>query len=205
MNSGAAEVFELSFDPMFVYTCAAGAKARVRHLIRNRYYDPHSGRFTAEDPIGFTSGLNFYTYVRNNPTDFVDPLGLKTPCYWAGKTRIGSWETQTRSPLSTWKFEDARVENDPTEVGEGVPYMTLVCAWVREYYIEVYRHVLYLDEYWCESDCPHLRWRWYGLHTQTTNFEGGPGGEEKTYTSMGVPVDIEPINVALCQTIPPAP
>jgi RHS repeat-associated protein len=43
---------------------------------RARYYDPTIGRFLSEDPIGFGGGLNFYTYVGDSPTNFVDPFGL---------------------------------------------------------------------------------------------------------------------------------
>lgn len=51
---------------------------------RFRYYDPLIGRFTSEDPIQFQAGVNFYTYVRNNPVSFYDPLGLDTqkPNWW---------------------------------------------------------------------------------------------------------------------------
>jgi hypothetical protein len=31
-----------------------------------------------EDPLGFEAGVNFYTYVQNNPINFNDPMGLKT-------------------------------------------------------------------------------------------------------------------------------
>ena len=42
-----------------------------------RDYDAEIGRWTAEDPIGFVSGeINFYTYVANDPVNFVDPTGL---------------------------------------------------------------------------------------------------------------------------------
>jgi len=44
---------------------------------RARYYNSATGRFTSEDPLGFGgSGSNFYPYVRNDPADLIDPLGL---------------------------------------------------------------------------------------------------------------------------------
>ncbi len=43
-----------------------------------RWQDPQVGRFISEDPIGFRGGeLDLYVYVRNNPTRFHDPLGLR--------------------------------------------------------------------------------------------------------------------------------
>ncbi|HEY1525710.1 MAG TPA: RHS repeat-associated core domain-containing protein [Candidatus Angelobacter sp.] len=42
---------------------------------RARYYDPQSGRFLNEDPIRFDAGINFYTYVDNNPITWIDPKG----------------------------------------------------------------------------------------------------------------------------------
>jgi len=42
---------------------------------RHRIYDPHTGRFTSEDPLGFIDGANMYIYVGNNPLLFVDPTG----------------------------------------------------------------------------------------------------------------------------------
>ncbi|PWC09424.1 RHS repeat-associated core domain-containing protein [Brenneria corticis] len=40
-----------------------------------RYYDPDSGRFTTQDPIGLAGGLNLYQYAPN-PLMWIDPLGL---------------------------------------------------------------------------------------------------------------------------------
>ncbi len=45
---------------------------------RARYFDPTTGRFISEDPIGFKGGANFYRYVRNNAVDLTDPTGLYT-------------------------------------------------------------------------------------------------------------------------------
>ncbi|WP_107669741.1 SpvB/TcaC N-terminal domain-containing protein [Cyanothece sp. BG0011] len=40
-----------------------------------RYYAPWLGRWTAADPIGTEGGLNFFSYSRLNPINFIDPLG----------------------------------------------------------------------------------------------------------------------------------
>ena len=42
--------------------------------LRNRMYDPETGRFISEDPI--RDGLNWYAYCEGNPITKVDPWGL---------------------------------------------------------------------------------------------------------------------------------
>ena len=46
---------------------------------RNRYYDPATGRFTQEDPIGLAGGMNLYGYAGGDPVNFSDPFGLCPP------------------------------------------------------------------------------------------------------------------------------
>jgi len=47
------------------------------YYYRARYYNPGTGRFLSEDPIGFAGGdTNLYRYVQNNPISFVDPQGM---------------------------------------------------------------------------------------------------------------------------------
>jgi RHS repeat-associated protein len=52
-----------------------------RHFVhasyyRARYYDSGTGRFSSEDPLGFSASVNSYTYVGNAPLDWLDPAGL---------------------------------------------------------------------------------------------------------------------------------
>jgi RHS repeat-associated protein len=44
-------------------------------LLTNRYYDPSAGRFLTRDPIGYNGGVNLYSYVKDNPVMYTDPLG----------------------------------------------------------------------------------------------------------------------------------
>jgi RHS repeat-associated protein len=46
------------------------------YYFRARYYDPRTGRFLSEDPLRFSGGDNFYTFVANNPVNLLDPSGL---------------------------------------------------------------------------------------------------------------------------------
>ena len=46
----------------------------------NYYYNPDTGRFLSEDPIGFDGGSSsFYRYVRNSPVNYTDPTGELGP------------------------------------------------------------------------------------------------------------------------------
>ncbi|TXC80123.1 RHS repeat-associated core domain-containing protein [Paraburkholderia azotifigens] len=45
------------------------------HYNLHRYYDPDSGRFISQDPIGLNGGFNLYQYAPN-PISWIDPWGL---------------------------------------------------------------------------------------------------------------------------------
>ena len=51
------------------------------YYYRARYYDPATGRFLSEDPVGFFASRDFYSYVGNTPTGFNDPFGLAQCVY----------------------------------------------------------------------------------------------------------------------------
>jgi len=43
---------------------------------RNRYYDPATGQFTQEDPLGLAGGMNAYGFAHGDPVNYDDPFGL---------------------------------------------------------------------------------------------------------------------------------
>ncbi|WP_153559448.1 RHS repeat-associated core domain-containing protein [Roseimaritima sediminicola] len=69
---------------------------------RARWYDPTTGRWLSQDPIGFAAGdANLYRYVGNGPTTKIDPSGLEWvtshstvsgPLVWI---YTGVWEVDT--------------------------------------------------------------------------------------------------------------
>jgi RHS repeat-associated protein len=68
---------------------ALGDSARVRwkgalwlgpdaelYYMRNRWYEPWTGRFLSEDPADLDAGLNLYSFAEADPVGGVDPFGL---------------------------------------------------------------------------------------------------------------------------------
>jgi RHS repeat-associated protein len=50
------------------------------HYNHFRYYDPTTGHFISQDPIGLLGGINHYQYAPNH-INWIDPLGLKCKEY----------------------------------------------------------------------------------------------------------------------------
>jgi RHS repeat-associated protein len=71
------------------------ADAAGTYYRRNRTYDPSTARFTQEDPIGLSGGINAYGFASGDPVNFGDPFGL---C----KTRTG----EERPCRVTWSAAD---------------------------------------------------------------------------------------------------
>jgi RHS repeat-associated protein len=51
------------------------------YYMRNRWYEPRTGRFISEDPIGLLGGVNLYAFSDADPVNGWDPTGL-CPMGW---------------------------------------------------------------------------------------------------------------------------
>ena len=74
---------ESQLDPNFVqpytFTSREFDTETGLYYYRARPYDPSTGRFITEEPIGFTpNSTTLYSYVLNNPINLVDPRGFQT-------------------------------------------------------------------------------------------------------------------------------
>jgi RHS repeat-associated protein len=46
------------------------------YYLRSRWYEPRSGRFLSEDPVGLAGGINPYVFGNGDPINHADPQGL---------------------------------------------------------------------------------------------------------------------------------
>jgi len=65
----------------FQYTAREFDPETSLYYYRARHFDPTSGRFLSEDPMGFSGGEDFYSYVFNDPIYLTDPSGLQAGDY----------------------------------------------------------------------------------------------------------------------------
>lgn len=70
------------------------------HYNFHRYYDPETGRYASQDPLGLAPAPNAVTYV-DSPHTWADPLGL-SPCPPEGDSEAGPgpWDMTGRDPMS---------------------------------------------------------------------------------------------------------
>ncbi|MCW3110043.1 MAG: Peptidase bacteriocin processing, partial [Segetibacter sp.] len=67
-------------DADFGYTGYYYHNTSGLYLALFRIYDANLGRWLSKDPIEESGGLNFYSYVNQNPVNLIDILGLKASC-----------------------------------------------------------------------------------------------------------------------------
>jgi len=94
------------------------ADASGLQYLRNRYYDPKTGRFTQLDPIGLAGGMNLYGFAAGDPVNFSDPFGLlpivpaacaaaPAACAAAGAAIVRGASLVARTPAAQRTFQAA--------------------------------------------------------------------------------------------------
>jgi RHS repeat-associated protein len=106
----------------FGYTGQEFDRETGNYYYWNRYYDPATGRFLSQDPLGFGAGdANLYRYVGNSAPNYVDPTGFcgtslpkKNPDCKAGDKEV---------PLTRERLvelgKDRGLPYDPNQLGGG--------------------------------------------------------------------------------------
>jgi RHS repeat-associated protein len=74
---------------------------------RAREYDPITGRFTQEDPIGLAGGMNMYGFAAGDPVDYADPFGLSADSLHYDGTYL-TWYDDNGKEVGKWRATSGR-------------------------------------------------------------------------------------------------
>ena len=89
------------------------------YYYRARYYSPTIGRFLQKDLVGYIDGANVYSYVNNNPINYIDPMGLR-------KKKTGWWPKELDLVVPGY-----RNYGGPSRMGPGEPEDLMDAAFQR--------------------------------------------------------------------------
>src|ERR1017187_3376038 len=73
---GQKTVIQETLQTTFCFTGDVIHQKSSLYLTMHRALDSMTGRWLSRDPLGESVGFNLYTYVRDNPLNLIDPLGL---------------------------------------------------------------------------------------------------------------------------------
>ena len=90
------------------------------HYNYRRYYDPETGRYLTQDPIGLEGGINLFSYAQADPVNLTDPTGEIVPVVVAGAVCMASCIAATAA-------EDL-ITGECTTVGTSAKNCAIGCA-----------------------------------------------------------------------------
>ncbi|TAN35301.1 MAG: hypothetical protein EPN23_11330 [Verrucomicrobia bacterium] len=79
------------------------------YYFRARWYDPVTGRWLSNDPIGISGGLNQYVFCADNPVNFRDPQGrvwvqIAGALLGAGANYVHNFSAYVNGKISGWQY-----------------------------------------------------------------------------------------------------
>jgi RHS repeat-associated protein len=104
-------------------------KARLL-IARFRIYDPELGRWLTRDPLDnaeVQEGANLYSYVRNDPVNYVDPLGLNRCCIIEDVIARNLWQAGSDACDQARSAADTACAPKPYNGLSGGPYRGWEC------------------------------------------------------------------------------
>ena len=94
---------QFGFDGMR-YDAATGL-----NITEHRFYDPRTGNWISQDPLGFNGGqTNLSEFVGNSPTNATDPTGMAQSWRSSAFATIDNWSSGPNPAVNTgWQVIDA--------------------------------------------------------------------------------------------------
>jgi RHS repeat-associated protein len=149
-NASQALVYDAVFRP-FGETQQITAPTLTNLRFPGQYFDPESGlaqnwfrdydasvgRYIESDPIGLRGGLNTYAYVRGNPVNNIDPLGLVTGPNCPDTCKVA---------LEDLEFLLVEINLLRRDVALPLPMKLLTLIWQTDEYNETW--------HWYDKNCP---------------------------------------------------